>query len=701
MAALGANDDVAVEILPEFDFSRFAEEVLGGVTEADRLLLKSSTTTKPLHASSDDEHTTAGIRSHTERTPQPLQYTTWRWYSGIATNVALCLLTTPFLVLAITNAMLNFRTVRPSQLNEIQSLNKLATTIFPLVFSIIVGRTITKYAAWQLERGTRLETLEQLIGSRTVFGTYRTHFSLRSFNCLGLGLTLIWILSPLGGQSTSRLLSTRLHSSSTPTQIQCLETRGSLNLDYVSIIHGIGITDTSLVGALISGAFMAPTSVKQSNLDFLGNVKIPYMMNPDGAWSTYTSYMDSSLYSSIIGIPIFGLQPGKTTFSVESTHIKLDCTTLQSRELQSKQDDLHIFDTSKPLSNGTFYELTERNSPWAFGINQYPEDDKAWYEFQSETNANFSKASLIYNNETNIDFNRSTMLYQDSFLIFDEFSRKTNGTFARCDVLQIYVESRLSCEKANGIQNCSVVAQCHSQKPHINSNLTWLNTNCFSFATILPKILSTVEQEDYGSMQLYILRGDTDAMFNPDSPLQLSQMNSTLFARRLGQVLNAFGISNIAPTTFGSGGKKGPDNLTRAGTPVYQNITGILTTTKEVYSCSWIWLAMFLTATLSMLLMAILGAYYDLKTHTPEVLGYCSLLTRDSKYVTVAPGGNVLDGFDRARRFKDLRLRFGNVGIEALEAGKTDSDSSTLTVGHLAVADEDKTTRARKGQLYV
>jgi hypothetical protein len=350
---------------------------------------------------------------------------------------------------------------------------------------MIVGRTITKYAGWQLESGTRLETLEQLIGSRTFFGAYRTHFSLRSFNCLGLGLTLIWILSPLGGQSTSRLLSTRLHSSSTPTQIQCLETRGSLNLDGGN--DALGITGTSLVGAMISGAFMAPTSVKQSNLDFLGNVKIPYMMNPDGAWSTYTSYMDSSLYSSIIGIPIFGLRPGKTTFSVESTHIKLDCTTLQRRELQSKQDDLHIFDTSKPLLNGTFYEFTERSSPWTFGINQYPGDHHAWYEFQSETNADFNKTSLIYNNETNIEFNRSTVLYQDSFLTLDEFDRESNGTFARCDVLQIYVESRLSCEKANGIQNCSVVAQRHSQKPHINSNLTWLNTNLLAFVTILPK----------------------------------------------------------------------------------------------------------------------------------------------------------------------------------------------------------------------
>ena len=58
-----------------------------------------------------------------------------------------------------------------------------------------------------------------------------------------------------------------------------------------------------------------------------------------------------------------------------------------------------------------------------------------------------------------------------------------------------------------------------------------------------------------------------------------------------------------------------------------------------------------------MLVMVITGAYYDLKSQGPEILGYCSLSTRDSKDTNDPAGGNLLRGVDRAKLLKNRRLK--------------------------------------------
>ena len=51
---------------------------------------------------------------------------------------------------------------------------------------------MAKFAAWRLERGVSLGVLEQLMGSKTVFGTLSTQVILRTFNVAGVVLVLLW-----------------------------------------------------------------------------------------------------------------------------------------------------------------------------------------------------------------------------------------------------------------------------------------------------------------------------------------------------------------------------------------------------------------------------------------------------------------------------------------------------------------------------
>jgi hypothetical protein len=50
---------------------------------------------------------------------------------------------------------------------------------------------------------------------------------------------------------------------------------------------------------------------------------------------------------------------------------------------------------------------------------------------------------------------------------------------------------------------------------------------------------------------------------------------------------------------------------------------------EDVYAVKWYWLALFIVATLVMLLAALVGMIFGDRTYAPGVLGYCSTMIRD------------------------------------------------------------------------
>ena len=85
-------------------------------------------------------------------------------------------------------------------------------------------------------------------------------------------------------------------------------------------------------------------------------------------------------------------------------------------------------------------------------------------------------------------------------------------------------------------------------------------------------------------------------------------------------------IGSIAPFAM-----NGYGNINLSETSVSLSANATVSHMQEIYACTWSWLIIFVVATIVTLVMAIAGAYYDLKSQGPEILGYCSLLTRDSK----------------------------------------------------------------------
>ncbi|KAH8726751.1 hypothetical protein GQ44DRAFT_771117 [Phaeosphaeriaceae sp. PMI808] len=89
---------------------------------------------------------------------------------------------------------------------QIQEACLIGPTIFPLAFAAVCGRSLKKIALWRAERGTTLGFIEHIIGSQTIVSTIGHAITLHSLDFLTVGLLALWALSPLGGQSSLRMV---------------------------------------------------------------------------------------------------------------------------------------------------------------------------------------------------------------------------------------------------------------------------------------------------------------------------------------------------------------------------------------------------------------------------------------------------------------------------------------------------------------
>ncbi len=86
-------------------------------------------------------------------------------------------------------------------------------------------------------------------------------------------------------------------------------------------------------------------------------------------------------------------------------------------------------------------------------------------------------------------------------------------------------------------------------------------------------------------------------------------------------------------------------------------------TLEEIFVCHDAWLSILLISAFVLFLCALVGLALKLLTKGPEILGHVSSLTRDNPYVRVPAGGSTLDGYERAKLLKDLKIQIGDIRV--------------------------------------
>jgi hypothetical protein len=520
--------------------------------------------------------------------------------------------------------------------------------------------------------------LEQLIGSQSFFASLERQFGLRRINLLGLAIVAAWVLSPLGGQSSLRLLSSRPFPIviNATMQYQSVEGFGKRTL------FDIHMTETSWASYAPPFMTALQTALKYAGetRDLFGNLRIPdiYSVVPENmssqnasGWHAVRGITDLT-YTSLFGIPVVDIPTsGNVTFTLESSYWEINCDPWTP--------GAH-FRSNKSTASDPYYGRLD-HSPWgpsfvllSYGLRTgnttWPTGNDFVFSFGYSTKASFSSPS-------------------------------NNGSWvmtANCTASFRLVESGIDCEAGD----CSVQRMRHGKRDmshifrRINSEPSNLDfkSNWVWYFDCLCRFLGGTTRSTSHSISSEL---PEMWMANPESVLgsfgpasnfvNLSTLPPEVFSRRLQMVMNTFWDATVN-STYRTG------NLTSQGLGQLANSSAWNTTNAlggryhgDQYKCNTTFAALTIVISWLLFIAAGTSVVLGIVTRAPDILGYVSSLARDDPYFQQHVPSH-LDGLEATRKLRNVRVILGDVRKEA-------------AIGHVAFASmEIGPSRVSRKRLY-
>ena len=492
------------------------------------------------------------------------------------------------------------------------------------------------------------------MGSLTMFGAIELQLLLRTFNFLGVGLVVLWILSPLGGQASLRLLDIGPQRAVTNQSVKYLDSDSGSILMGADLFEELGfLTDALYLSALLT----SPTG-QAVRMDTWGNVKIPIVeqleqtakSDADG-WFTVPS--NNISYSSLVGLPIAGIPiTGSSNFSVESHYMLTSSCTTSSGSITSNVGASISSQGGFAVNFTGGTEGTPQILPYQ---RPYPR--------------------VLPNN---VSFGAGSSVADLAFI-------------AQCILTRSSVQSNITCHGAS----CGVAHIRRSKFDQRPPGYTPLSSSAASSTLSIrwPSAGNCIHHPGYSTPTEYFISDPTlRGLTSDDGGVNLIGMPADVFSQRFSLVLNTYWQSSLVPW-YQTGNF--PSNESLLGDSLhlgdgYFNSTGVtITTVTDVYVCNKTWAAILLVASSVLLLFGVYGAIVKYKVRGPQVLGFVSTMTRDNPYINLPPGGCTLDGLERTRLLKDREIKLRDI-------------APGREVGHIALSDAKlfETERLAFSRLY-
>jgi hypothetical protein len=448
---------------------------------------------------------------------------------------------------------------------------------------------------------------------------------------LGLAILFAWLLSPLGGQASLRLLST-----------QPLVTKANSTVFYYPI--ELFPTQTALplrqsnatMLPFFAPLFVTALQTSRHNIDtptdLFGNVRIPdinalNMRSAPDSTSAWRSIQNSSNlpYTSVFGIPIAGIpQNGNATFSLLSHYWSVNCT-FEDQKIRKPWDrilppnDTKLADLQH-LSPSFDLVVDEKNST----------DADIRFRYLSRTAENTTTASVI-------------------------------STY--CSTKPTVAESQVWCQDAV----CRVRAMRQVQRKPVD---IWGGISPLTIFRALSKRMPGVDisatQDDQFRSELierWMLNPMLDLENTEPGFSDISYLQKDVFTYRLQMVINTFWDATVGGIAVRM------DVLDR---DTYKQLepswseTNIDMTKHEGphYVCNFHLAGITMAISFVLLLAANISLLLGIITRTPDVLGFVSMNARDNPHFTKYMP-SYLDGKETARALRDVRVMIGDVTGDA------------------------------------
>lgn len=517
------------------------------------------------------------------------------------------------------------------------------------------------------------------------------HLYTMPLSLLVWGLLVLWVMSPLGGQSTIRLLyKTNL------TDIAYPELRywdngplGSM-FTWVAIMVGNDGSWPLSMRDLYTAGLMQSSEIKTGPVDQWSNVKIPRLeagndteVTADG-WMPVSNSTRIEDYISLFGMPIIGLteamKKGDVNFNVETSYVELSCSpfsyqksvksgmTVSCNDCFTYTDEDHWVRSQKYLGlPADFYIPSGRNYDYAsLGLS-----------------TNFSK---VNQNNPNYTLPR-TIVFNSSAL--------TDASLTTCQITQRFIEAYIECID----KSCAAKKIRQSTTDHRDKNFTVIDYWGWKILDMITAVSSgnaAARDVMWGSSSSELFLNDSKS-----APIQtgiggipdvvnMSTVNTDTFATRASILLNTGIQAFMAPTGFS--GSLPANNLTFYGKP-HIPIDGLLTVANEsmwreydannflyppaiihlvnsgapfigastsatlksyteVYKPEYVWVVILIISSFTIVGIGIAGLWVRLKTMAPDMFDCVMGLTYDNPYIL--PGGNNYEPLDTDNRLKLL-----------------------------------------------
>jgi hypothetical protein len=490
--------------------------------------------------------------------------------------------------------------------------------------------------------------LEQLIGSQSFFASIERQFGLRRINLVGLAIITAWALSPLGGQSSLRLLSTRPFPIAIDATIQYQSVEGFGERTLFDM-HMEEYSWASYAVPFMT-AFQTAFKYASEPRDLFGNLRIPDIKSV--VWEDVYSHnasdshvvQDTSnlTYTSLFGVPIVDIPTsGNVTFTLESAYWEINCDPFAPHTHFTDFDESFPPGRMSPGPSGPSFQLyidflQRKKNMWPTG------------------------------NDFVFDFRYSTKTSMTEFSMNDTGVRTAN-----CTASFRLVESEVDCEAGD----CSVQRMRHGKRDisHMFRKATadgdYYQLNWYWYFECLCSVLGGATRSTATSElpEWWMMNPDVALGYSPwrYEYANVSTLPPEVFSRRLQVVMNTFWDATLNGT-YRTG------NLTSEGLGSELMNSSAWNTTHALgshyqgdqYICNTTFAA--LTIVISWLLFTAAGVsvFLGIITRAPDILGYVSSLARDDPYFMRHVPSH-LDGLETTRVLRDERVIIGDVHKEA------------------------------------